>query len=154
MLATFGGNLWIKLFWYLELLRKTWIHFSVLDFFEYLNGKGNKCRSTSMEQNCRGRKGFSQSDLKDLCPAWGSQLLFVTSPFYSTHEFPYQDPKLMTLQHILYEHMPYEKKAQKFRRENDGSAFFLAEPFFSPWWISSKWKVAGPEMACWLVFLW
>lgn len=40
MLATFGGNLWIKLFWYLELLRKTWIHFSVLDFFEYLNGKG------------------------------------------------------------------------------------------------------------------
>lgn len=149
MLATFGRNLWIKLFWYLLLLRKTWIHFSMLDFFEYLNGKGSKCHSTSMEQNCRGRKGFSQAESKDWCPAWGSQFFFWFLLFTVLMSFHIKTPKWW---HYSMTLMPYERKAQGFRRENDGSAFFLAEPFCSPWWISSKRKDAGPERAGWFSY--
>lgn len=53
--------------------------------------------------------------------------------------------------------VPYERKAQLGREqgvrgENDGSAFFLAQPFCSPQWSSSKGKDAGPETVCWLFF--
>lgn len=129
MLATFGGNLWIKLFWYLLLLRKTWINFSVLDFFAYLNGKGSKCHSTSREQNCRGRKGFHKLTQKTGVHLETPNYFFWFLLFTVLMSFHIKTPKWWRYSMTL---MPYERGAQGFRRENYGSAFFLAEPFCSP----------------------
>lgn len=109
-----------------------------------------------MEQECRGREGFSQAGSKDRCPAWGSQFFLCFLLVTTFMCFHIKTPNWWNFSVTL---MPYERKAQLGRAhrtggENDRSAFFLAQPFRGPWWSSSKWNDSGPDSVFWLVFSW